>query len=246
MYGGAELRLLPLDWLPGYSTWDVFVNRPLLLGAEFRYPLWQDDEKPILHLQGEVDIDNITGTASLEVQSDGKPFDTIPLTSRALNWVIPFYKAPISGEDLGLKFMFKGSTNDGQMLKIKVNRLFFEGMSPERMVTPVFVTENSCLQKGTSTLCEITLNQDAQIVQLPVLYYSQMLKVWVDNQRIQYFPVNHRDHNLVGLKLKPGTHKIRVTFCGLAWTNWISGLAWLGFIVMSVILFIQKKLKIKA
>ena len=246
LYGGAELPLLPLDWLPGYTTWDVFVNRPLLLGAEFRYPLWQDDEKPILYLQGEVDIDNIKGTASLEVQSDGRPFDTISLTSRALNWVIPFYKAPIFGEDLGLKFVFKGSTNDGQMLKIKINQLFFKGMSPERMVIPVFVTENACLQKGTSTLCEITLNQDAQIVQLPILYYSQMLKVWVDNQQIQYFPVNHRDHNLVGLKLNPGTHKIRVTFCGLAWTNWISGLAWLGFSMISVTLFIQNRLKVKA
>ncbi|MGP0129512.1 MAG: 6-pyruvoyl-tetrahydropterin synthase-related protein [cyanobacterium endosymbiont of Rhopalodia musculus] len=246
LYGGAELRLLPLDWLPGYATWDVFVNRPLLLGAEFRYPLWQDNEKPILHLQGEVDIDNITGTASLEIQSDGRPFDTIPLTSRTLNWAIPVYKAPIPGEDLGLKFVFKGSTNDGQMLKIKVNRLSFEGMSPARMVIPVFVTQNSCFQKGISTLCEITLNQDAQIVQLPVLYYPQMLKVWVDDQLMQYFPVNHRDHNLVGLNLKPGTHKIRVTFHGLAWTNWISSLAWLGVILASITFLIQNKLKIKS
>lgn len=246
LYGGAELPLLPVDWLPGYATWDVFVNSPLLLGAEFRYPLWQDNEKPILHLQGEVNIDNITDTASLEIQSDGRPFDEIPLTSRTLNWAIPVYKAPIFGKDLGLKFVFKGSTNDGQMLKIQVKQLSFEGMSPARMVIPVFVTQNSCFQKGISTLCEITLNQDAEIVQLPVLYYPHMLKVWVDNQLIQYFPVNHRDHNLVGLNLKPGTHKISVTFDGLAWTNWISGLAWLGFVLASITLFIEKKLKISS
>ncbi len=235
LYGRAELRLLPPDWLPGYTTWDVFVNRPLLLGAEFRYPLWQENEKPVLYFQGEVPIDKIAGDASLEIQSDGRPFDSIPLTSRELKWVIPLDKAPIPGEDLGLKFVFNGSTNDGQMLRIKVNRLSFEGMSSENMVIPVFVTENSCSQEGVNTLCEITVNQDAQIVQLPVLYYSQMLKVWVDGQRVNYFPVNYRDFNLVGLNLKPGTYKIRVTFHGLGWTNWISGLAWLGFMGMTIL-----------
>ena len=132
------------------------------------------------------------------------------------------------------------------MLKIRVNRLFFEGMSPTRTVIPVFMTQDSCFQKGISTLCEITLNQDAKIVQLPVLYYPQMLKVWVNDQIIQYFPVHHRDHNLVGLYLKPGTHKIRVTFHGIAWTNWISSIAWLGFALASITLLIQKKPRIKS
>ncbi|WP_267383226.1 hypothetical protein [Cyanobacterium sp. uoEpiScrs1] len=246
LYGGAELPLLPQDWLPGYATWDVFVNHPLLLDAEFRYPLWQDNEKPILHLQGEVDINNIKGTASLEIQSDGRPFDTVPLTSRTLNWAIPFDKAPVFGKDFGLKFVLKGSTNDDQMLKIRVNRLSFEGMSPEHMVVPVFVTNSNCSQQGISTFCEITVNQDAQIIQLPILYYPQMLRVLVDDQSVQYFPVNHRDYNLVGLNLKPGIHKIHVTFHGLAWTNWISCLAWLYFTFISITLFVRNKLNIEA
>lgn len=245
LYGRAELPLLPSDWTPGYSTWDVFVNRPLLLGAEFRYPLWQKNENPVLYFQAEVPIENISGTASLEVQADGRTVDTVPLTSRELNWQVPFGQVSVGGEDIGLKFVLNGSTNDGQDLRFRVNRLSFEGMAPENTVLTVMATEDRCSQQGVSTLCEIIVTKDAQIVQLPVLYYPQMLKVWVNDQRVKYFPVHHRDYNLVGLNLKPGTYKIRVTFHGLGWTNWISGLAWLGFIGVMIPPIVQKKFKNK-
>ncbi|ACK64487.1 conserved hypothetical protein [Rippkaea orientalis PCC 8801] len=245
LYGKAELSLLPVDWTPGYATWDVFIGSPLILEAELRYPRWEKEEKPVLYLQGEVPLENIAGNASLIVQVDGRTVDTIALTSRDLNWRVPFDQVSVGGEDFGLKFLVDGATNNGQPLRIKVHRLSFEGLLPKHTLIPVTETQKHCSQKGISTVCEITVNQNAEIVQLPILYYSKLLKVWVNNQRFsQYFPVHYRDYNLVGLSLKPGTYQIRVTFHGLAWANWVSGLTWLGFLGIIITPLVQKKLNI--
>ncbi|MEM8779813.1 MAG: 6-pyruvoyl-tetrahydropterin synthase-related protein, partial [Cyanobacteria bacterium P01_G01_bin.49] len=228
LYGKTDLRLSHPEWIPGYSTWDTFVNHPLILEAELYYPTWQTNEKPILHLQGEVSLENIADTASLEAQINGKTLGLIPLTSRELDWQVPFNNVEVSGEEFGLKFLVHGATKDGQFLRIRANRFWLEGMSPKNTVIPVSETEENCTQQGVKTVCEVTVSQDAQIVQLPILYYKGMQKIWLDGQRVDYFPVYYRDYNLVGLSLKPGTYTIEATFHGLTWANWISGLSWIG------------------
>ncbi|HAC65626.1 MAG TPA: hypothetical protein DCF68_19370 [Cyanothece sp. UBA12306] len=247
LYGKAELPLLTPDWTPGFDPWNVFMNRRLILDQEVPYPRWENEEKPVLYLQGEVPLENIAGTASLSVQVDGNTIDTISLSSRELNWQVPFDQVTVEGENFGLKFLVDGSTHDGQPFNLRVNRLSFEGMSPQHTLIPVTETEENCSQKGVKKICEITVNQDAQVVQLPVLYYAQMLKIWVNDRRVNnYFPVHYRDYNLVGLKLEPGTYQIKVTFHGLAWANWISGLAWLGFIGIIIIPLAKQKLDTNA
>lgn len=245
LYGKTDLRLLHPDWIPGYSTWDTFINHPLILETENRYPKWQENEKPILHLVGEVDINNIADKASLEVQVEGQTLGFMALDQRDLNWQIPLHNIDLSGEDFGLKFIVHGATKDENFLRIRVNKFWLEGLFPQRTVIPVRETEENCSQEGIKTVCNVTVGQDAKIVQLPVLYYKGMQKVWVDGQRMSYFPVYYRDYNLMGLNLEPGTYKIEVIFHGLAWANWISGLAWVGLIGIVVTPIIRQKFKLQ-
>ncbi|MDJ0661359.1 MAG: 6-pyruvoyl-tetrahydropterin synthase-related protein [Crocosphaera sp.] len=236
LYGKADLLLLHPDWTPGYSTWNTFVNHPLLLEAELRYPIWEEGENPILFIEGEVSLENIADTATLEVHIDGKTIGSFALISRELKGKVPFPSLPESSNDFGLKFVVKGATRDGQPLNIRISKLYLDGMLPKHTLIPVTETEDNCQQQGVSTVCEITVTQEANIVQLPVLYYPQMMKVWVNDERFKKgFPVHYRDYNLTGLDLKPGTYTIRTTFHGLAWANWVSGFAWLGLIGLIIL-----------
>ncbi|ACB49726.1 putative membrane protein [Crocosphaera subtropica ATCC 51142] len=236
LYGKAELPLLHPDWTPGYSTWNTFVNHPLLLEAELRYPVWEPGENPVLFIEGEVPLENIAETATLEVHLDGKVIGSFPLVSRELKGEVPLPSLPESSHDFGLKFVVQGETRNGQPLNIRVKQLFLDGMLPKHTLIPVTETEENCQQQGVSTVCEITVSEEANIVQLPVLYYPDMLKVWVNDKGFnKIFAVYYRDYNLTGLDLKPGTYTIRTTFHGLAWANWISGLAWLGLISMMIL-----------
>ncbi|EAZ92657.1 hypothetical protein CY0110_23861 [Crocosphaera chwakensis CCY0110] len=236
LYGKAELPLLHPDWIPGYSTWNTFVNHPLILDAELRYPAWEEGEKPVLLIEGEVPLDNIVDTATLEVHFDEQVIGSFPLVSRELTEIVPFPPLPESSNDFGLKFVVQGGTRDGQPLNIRVKKLSLDGMLPKHTLIPVTETEDNCQQQGVTTVCKITVTEEANIVQLPVLYYPDMLKVRVNGKTSKRpFAVHYRDYNLTGLDLEPGTYDIHATFHGLGWANWISGLAWLGLISMMIL-----------
>ncbi len=236
LYGKAELPLLHPNWIPGYSTWNTFVNHPLILDTELRYPAWEEGENPVLFIEGEVPLDNLVDTATLEVHLNEQVIASFPLVSDKLKETVALLPLPDSSNDFGLKFVVNGGTRDGQPLNIRVNKLWFEGLLPKHTLIPVTETEENCQQQGVSTVCDITVTEDAKIVQLPVLYYPDMLKVSVNGKPSKRpFAVHYRDYNLTGLDLKPGTYNIRATFHGLAWANWISGLAWLGLISMIIL-----------
>ncbi|GBF82284.1 hypothetical protein [Aphanothece sacrum] len=245
LYGNAELPLLPPKWIPDYSTWDIFVNQWLVLPIKQNYPVWKAEEKPVLSLEGEV-LDNLPENASLVVQLNGKIIDSISLSSSQFTWNISFYNINIPDKYFRLKFLVNGTNNNEQTIKIKINKFVFQSLSPQKTIIPVSETEKNCSQEGVNKVCQITITPEAQIIQLPVLYYPKMLKIWVNNQRVNYFPVYYRDYNLVGLQLEPGTYKIKVAFHGLSWANWISGLAWLGLISGIIVSITQDKKTIKS
>ncbi|MFM7578563.1 MAG: hypothetical protein ACKO5Q_16720, partial [Microcystaceae cyanobacterium] len=232
LYGNAELRLLHPDWIPGYSTWDVFINRPLLLDTELFYPVWSAQEKPVLTLVGEVPIEHFREPSKLVVLVDKKPIAAIPLTDKHLTANIPFTNLQPQGENFELKFQFEGNTKDGNPLYIRMKTLQLGGLSPNNTVLPITKTKELCQQQGTLTNCAIALSPAQNIVQLPVLYYPRMQKVWVDGQLTEGFPTNYWDFNLLSLRLSPGNHQIQVKFVGLVWANWMSGLAWLGLFIL--------------
>ncbi len=236
LYGNAELPLLHPDWIPGYHSWNTFVSHPLLLEAELTYPAWEKGENPTLLIEGDVPLENIAHTATLDVHFDDQVIASLPLVSRQLSEKVAFPPLPDSSDDFRLKFMVQGPTRDGQPLNIRVQRLSLEGMLPQHTLIPVSQTEENCQQQKVTTVCEITVTEAANIVQLPVLYYPDMVKVWVNDERFKnIFPAYHRDYNLIGLNLEPGTYTIKTTFHGLAWANWISGIAWLGLIGLIIL-----------
>jgi len=234
LYGNAELRLLHPDWIPGYSTWDVFINRPLLLDTEVFYPVWRSEEKPVLTLTGEVPVENIQDKANLLVLVNKQTLASIPLTDKNLTANIPFTNLKPQGEKFELKFQFEGNTKDGNPLYIRMKSLYFTGLSPKNTVLPVTKTQELCQQRGTLTDCAIALSPAQNIVQLPVLYYPRMQQVWVDGQLTEGFPSNYWDFNLLSLRLSPGNHQIQVKFVGLVWANSISALAWLGLLLITL------------
>ncbi len=228
IYGKNELPLLHPEWIPGYSTWNTFVNHPLILDAELRYPMWKEEESPIIFLEADISPVNIEQPTILEAYIDGRKISSVSLDSPKLNWQIPLPKVSPSSNDFGLKFALNNFNKDKQIPNIRVNRFFLEGMSSDKTIIPVSETQQYCRQEGVNTICELLIGEEAHIAQLPVLYYPNMFKVWVDNKLFkEAFSVHYRDYNLVGLRLKTGKHVIRSTFYGLSWANWISGLTWL-------------------
>lgn len=231
LYANSELQLLHPDWIPSYMGWDIFINHPLFIDIDIPYPVWQADEKPNLILAGEVPIENIQDKANLLILVDKKTVASIPLIQKDLVANIPFDSIQTQGKTFNLKFLIDGKTKDGKSLYIRMKYLHFEGLSPQNTLLPVAQTQEMCTQQGIITDCLIGVPKQLEAVQLPILYYPKMQKIWVNDQLTEGFPTNYRDFNLVSLKLTQGQHKIRVQFVGLVWANWISLFSWLGLII---------------
>ena len=242
IYGKAELQLLHPDWIPGYLSWDVFINKPLPIDVDIPYPTWDENEKPVLILEGQVPMNMIKDKANLVVFVDQQPLASIPLTQEELMARIPFDKVNFSEEAFELKFIVEGETTDGNPLYIRMQHLYFDDFSDDSTLIPVGQTEQMCKQEGSITNCLISVSSPKQIVQLPVLYYPKMQQVWVDSQPVQGFFTNYRDFNLLSLELNSGEHKVEVKFIGLKWANWISLMAWLSLIIFSIKLQLSSKI----
>ncbi|BFM38896.1 hypothetical protein [Synechocystis sp. LKSZ1] len=236
LYNRAELPTLKPNWIPGYGSWDIFINHPLVLDiqedANIPYPAWPNGSAPILKLKATVPPETLQGQAHLIVQVNQKTVARWPLNTPVLNQSLALQPEWIDPEkrQFELRFDFDGHTLDGRPPYLRLQSFHFEGLGTESAIVPVFETQRGCRQQGPVTQCEVTLDARAGIVQLPVLYYPKMQEVWVDGQLAPALPVYHRNFSLVGLRLPPGPHQIRIQFVGLVWANWVSCLAWLAWL----------------
>ncbi len=256
LYGKAELPVLALDWTPGYASWDVFLNRNLELFAQypdatsfrlqkpvgylarFRYPK-PIGKEPFLIIEGEIPDEDLTSDSSLLLQVNQQTIMEVPLSSPQFNLRIPFKDIPISDPDFVVTFFLKAPSPETKPPRLLMKRFMFDGLSSQATILSVDQTKEKCQQIGKTTVCKINVNEDAENVQLPIFYYPEMQQVIVNNQVTDSFPIYYKDYNLLGVKLKPGFHTIKVTFVGLVWANWVSLLSWLGIILAGIKLVLQ-------
>lgn len=73
---------------------------------------------------------------------------------------------------------------------------------------------------------QLVVNNDvASMVELPILYYPEMIDVKVNGQSVQYYNLGAN----VGITLPPGKNNITYQFVGLPWANYLSLMSWLLF-----------------
>ncbi|MCL4395608.1 MAG: hypothetical protein M1482_12550 [Chloroflexi bacterium] len=124
-----------------------------------------------------------------------------------------------------------GST-DQRHLAVRAQTLVIRNADPNLTVLPVTMSQPMCRQEGTETACSLVVPPEARWVQLPVLFYPDLLTLSLDGRKADYVPLYQQGVVLAGLRLEPGTHQVRVQFKGLDWANWTSLLAWLGAAVL--------------
>ncbi len=109
--------------------------------------------------------------------------------------------------------------------------------------------ESFCHRNHGNIQCDLPSSFTGGIAQFPVLYYPDLLAVFVDRQSSSYFPTffdngtfsknasapkQKSSYLLVGLSLSPGKHAIVFEFTGLTWANKVS----LITIILSILIII--------
>ncbi len=112
---------------------------------------------------------------------------------------------------------------------------------------PVNQTQSFCHQEKTITQCDFVVTKD-QILQLPVLFYPDMLDIKVDGQSVSYEPIAWRkavsdarfiNPMLASIKLSPGHHAVTAQFTGVRWANYFSIGLWIIFLLSAIFSFLK-------
>lgn len=69
------------------------------------------------------------------------------------------------------------------------------------------------------------------LLELPVLYYPQTVDVRDNDKPVQYGNIGR----FVTIRLEPGVHRITERYVGVAWANLLSGIAWIGILLVAII-----------
>lgn len=126
-------------------------------------------------------------------------------------------------------------------LSLKIDSIYFFNAGHGSKVMGAEEVKEHCLLKkwNHQTNCDIDIPQSVSVIQLPFLYYPQMLTIKVDGLSIgqNYIPSNCNQFQCVTFAIQQGKHRIQYKFTGLSWANHISLIAWLFFMI-----FLRKKI----
>jgi len=114
-----------------------------------------------------------------------------------------------------------------EMLKTpSINYSKHDYLVPSKDSLSTIQSLQDCQRHHAELQCHVQVTKKEELVQLPQLYYPQLLNVKINGVDTTYLPIESKDYVMTGLKLQPGTYDITVKFVGIAWANTISLIAW--------------------
>ncbi len=102
-----------------------------------------------------------------------------------------------------------------------------------RLVMPVQLSQQYCQQHKNKTLCHLPSAADAKLIQLPILYYPQLLSILINGKKVSYQGMVDKDKILAVVTTMPNVQNtIEIEFAGLPYANRISDFCWCLWIVL--------------
>jgi len=164
---------------------------------------------------------------------------TVKLKQGKYHWEIPLMPTihTLKKSDK-YEFQFKlTSSNPQSDLKIHVDNILLSGfLNPEDTLKPEQI-KSLCRQDKTTTICEIDVPQNINLIELPALYYPKLLEITLNEKPISYVSVLNDDLLFASIKPEPGKiNLIKIKFLGLEWANVVSMVflsLWIGLLILS-------------
>lgn len=128
----------------------------------------------------------------------------------------------------GSDYLVTPSAATAKFSKLSDNKLTIVGVAD---------TEKNCSQNKLTSICSITVNQNNELVQLPILYYPKLLSIKVNGQKSAYYPTQASGTNMfvASVSLPEGQYTIQSRFTGLMWANRLSEIAWALYLIGAAI-----------
>jgi len=232
---------LPLTYNDGW----LITNKSITLNNEFL----KNNSNITLDLQG---INFLKQSTVLKIIFNNKILNKINIPKGKFNIQIPIQLSNLDTKNLNqmklITSRFISPSENGvksRKLSLKIDSIkFINAKNIYNAISAEEMNEHCYLKKiNHQSICEINIPKNVSVVQLPLLYYPNMLLIEVDGHSIgqSYFSSTCNQYQCVTMNIKPGQHTFLFKFRGLSWANKLSLASWLIFLfVLSKGLFTKR------
>jgi hypothetical protein len=212
------------------SPLDSSLPHALKLNTPYPIPLsaLSSTQNPEIIVKGNMPQNAKLENAQLTTYLNGIAIANYALKQNRFEWRFKLDKAASlkTKKLVGLQFKLAGVSASNK-LDVLVEKIVLSGFLNPAEVMDVHQAQSFCQQKNENTLCQLDVPSSMHLIELPVLYYPQMLQVTINHQVASYSSVLYQGRLIVGVVPQSGKmNTIVVQFRGLPWANFMSAVMW--------------------
>lgn len=181
-------------------------------------------------------------------ESNGKVLSTHDLKSGPLHWEFPI---SVLNQSDGkepyhpLIFTVKKDKTTYPYLNIPITHVLITGFLKAEETMTVDQVAKQCYRSGASKICHLNVPAAVTRIELPALYYPNMITITDNNQPMNYQSVTYQGKLITSIVPMTGKNNITIQFTGLAWANHMSWGAWCLWMILFVKVTVFGKREIK-
>ncbi len=207
---------------------------------------------PYLLISGDFQ-DTTVGEKQLVASINGIPIGRVDLKPGTVKWKLPlnphqaiFQKNPWVYLQFTLSFK-EAQKKSALTPAFSINDLVLDGLQNPTKILSVSVVEPLCHPEHDQGVCQITVPATVRFIELPILYFPDLLTITRNGKPVRYWSVLYRNQLIAGIAAEPGkVNTIRYQFTGLMWANFLSQAAWGIFGIIGVFVILRHGKKITA
>ncbi|MDR3492007.1 MAG: hypothetical protein P4M12_08210 [Gammaproteobacteria bacterium] len=217
----------------------------MLLNKQYILPkiLIDQAKNPIIVLKGNIAKNTIHQT--IQATLNKKNISILTLKPGNFTWSIPINKAYASDQILEFKLVNSTQLNELGLPSVFLSSIVLAGFNTSDEMMSAETLQKKCLFNHSMTTCNIIVNNKTHLLELPVHYYPDMLRVTVNGKSTPYDSMLKNGFALTTIQPDVDKfNKITVQFVGLQWANYVSAATWISvfFLMIYLILVSNKRL----
>jgi len=168
----------------------------------------------------------------LSVWVNGKALGSKMLDKKSFEWNLSLphltAKNQIS-KNWTLEFRLKDKNHKiitGEKNGIRMSNVSLAGYLDPTVVMDVKKVNHFCKHKTETLTCELIVPPNIKLIELPMLFYPDMLKVTINGKPAAYGNILYSERVITTVSPPAGPAKIEVQFQGLLWANVLSIFGW--------------------
>lgn len=187
---------------------------------------------PRLTLQGTIAVP-LGSQDVMEVYANGSFVSAYPMVSGTFEWALPLTQAiyaTMKSQPVYITFKPKvHGLKQNHQNKIIIEKMVLDFTQSSHMISYEQV-KSHCFMHRATRICKMQVPKEVNWIELPILYYPDMLKVTRNGKPVSYQSVMH-DHyvNAAIVPLAGQENVIEMTFQGMPWANKVSQAMWAFF-----------------